>query len=366
MHEAYLLQSMLELTLSFVTAFTLTYFAIPHIIAIARKKRLYDEPNERSSHVVKTPSLGGIGIFAGAIFALVLWTPDQKFGNLQYILCAFIILFLIGAKDDIQPVSARNKLIAQVLAASILVFKSDIKIESMYGLFGLDLSFPPTLSVIISIMAILLIINSFNLIDGINGLAGGVSVLIFLTLGTWFHLINEDVLAILSFSFSGAVIAFLRYNFTPAKIFMGDTGSLLIGIVCSILIIKFIRMNDELYLNHPYKFHASPAVAIGIIIIPLFDTLRVFTTRIYRGISPFKPDKRHIHHLLIDFGLNHIEATYTLLFVNIFFITIVLSLHNKMELHLLLSIVIGIAIGSTWLLHRSVKRKKQKLNHANT
>lgn len=354
-----------ELILSFITASTLTYFAIPHIIFIARKKGLYDEPNERSSHIIKTPSLGGIAIFAGATFALVLWTPDGAFGKLQYILCAFIIIFLIGAKDDIEPVSARNKLIAQILAASILVFKSDIKLESMYGLLGFQLDFPPLFSAVLSIFTILVIINSFNLIDGINGLAGGVGVLIFMTLGVWFHLINEGEIAILAFSFSGAILAFLRYNYTPAKIFMGDTGSLLIGLVSSILIIKFIRMNNELIVMD-YKFQAAPVVAIGIMIIPLFDTIRVFTFRILKGKSPFKPDKTHIHHLLIQYGMTHMQATYVLVFVNMVFITLVLSFHNKLSLHALLLLVVGLASFLTLLLYQAVKRKKNAMINATT
>ena len=226
--------------LSFLTAFTLTYFAIPSIISISKAKKLFDEPGERSSHTVSTPSLGGIAIFAGAIFAIVLWTPGVDFDNLQYILCAFIILFLIGAKDDIDPIDPYKKLIGQVLAASIIVFKSEIRLNSFYGLFTLQDQWNPWFYVLVSILMILVIINAFNLIDGINGLAGSVGSLIMATLGCWFLMVGEKEFAIVAFSTAGAVVAFLKYNFTPAKIFMGDTGSLLIGIVCAILIIKFV------------------------------------------------------------------------------------------------------------------------------
>ena len=347
------------LILSFLTAFTLTYFAIPSIISIANKKRLFDEPNERSSHTVKTPSLGGIGIFAGAIFAIVLWTPFGNFGNLQYILCAFIIIFLIGAKDDIDPVSPSKKIIAQILAASILVFKSDIQLSGFYGLFNLSNEFPQWFYVILSVFTILVITNAFNLIDGINGLAGSIGVLIAGTLGIWYFMIQRIEFAIVAFTIMGAVIAFLKYNFTPAKIFMGDTGSLLIGLVSSILIIKFIDLNYNLEPGHPYKFFATPAVAIGIMIIPLFDTIRVFTTRIIRGQSPFHPDRRHIHHLLIDYGLTHMQATITLVFVNLIFIGIVFTFHNTVELHLLLLLIIFLAAASTLLLHKAVNNKKK-------
>ena len=179
---------MFVITLSFLTAFTLTYFAIPSIIQIARAKHLYDEPVERSSHHINTPSLGGVGIFAGAIFSIVLWTPFEDFGNLQYILCALLILFLIGAKDDIAPVSPTKKLVGQFMAASILVFKSNICLDSMYGFLGFHTQLPEFLSVALSIFTILVITNAFNLIDGINGLAGSVGALIAGTLGCWFSL----------------------------------------------------------------------------------------------------------------------------------------------------------------------------------
>ena len=351
---------MYAVVISFLTAFALTYLAIPSIIGIARSKRLYDTPNERSSHTVSTPSLGGIGIFAGSIFAIVLWTPFEDFGNLQYILCAFIILFLIGAKDDIAPMSAGKKFFAQVLAASILIFKSDIQLLSFYGLFGIYDQLPDWLYVMVSLLTILLIINAFNLIDGIDGLAGSIGALIITTLGCWFYLVGRYELATVAFACTGAIVAFLKYNFTPARIFMGDTGSLLIGLVSAILLLKFIDLNHRLLVDHPLKFKAAPVVAMGVAILPLFDTLRVFVTRILRGHSPFHPDRRHIHHLLIDYGFSHVQASGLLFFVNIVFISLVISLHDLMEIHALLAIVLSLAVIMTYILHLSVVRKKTR------
>lgn len=351
---------MYVIILSFLTAFTLTYFVLPSIISIANAKRLFDEPNIRSSHSVSTPSLGGIGIFAGAIFSIVLWTPFEDFGNLQYILCAFIIIFLIGAKDDIAPVSPTKKIIGQVLAASILVFKSDIRLEGFYGVFGMHDEFGGLFYVLLSVFTILVIINAFNLIDGINGLAGSVGALIAGTLGAWFFLVDRIEFAIVAFATAGAVIAFLKYNYTPAKIFMGDTGSLIIGLVSAILVIKFIDLNYELAPGYPFRLEAVPAVAFGIMILPLFDTLRVFMTRAFRGNSPFQPDRRHIHHLLIDYGYSHMQATSYLVIVNMLFIAFVLSFHRKLELHALLGVVLAFAAGITYYLHKSVVRKKRE------
>ncbi len=350
---------MYDLILSFITSFTLTFFAIPSIIHIAKVKGLCDEPGERRSHTVSTPSLGGIAIFAGVIFSIILWTPFNYFGDLQYILCAIIIIFLVGAKDDIVPMSPNKKLIGQVLAASILVFKSNVKLTSLYGIFGIG-DLPEFLSIVLSIFVILVIINAFNLIDGINGLSASIGTLITITLGTWFFLIDRIELAIVAYSLAGAAIAFLKYNITPAKIFMGDTGSLLVGLICAILSIKFIELHKEIP-NHPYAFNAVPAVAVGIMILPLFDTLRVFMTRAAKGKSPFSPDRTHIHHLLIDFGLTHMQATVALVAVNLFFILLVYFLQDIGSMNLLILILILATILSTGLYY-VVSRKKRLEN----
>jgi len=280
---------MYDIILAFITSFVVTYFIVPSVIHVARVKRLYDEPGERRSHTVVTPSLGGIAIFAGLVFSIVFWTPFEVFGNLQYILCGLVIIFLIGAKDDILPVTPKVKLIGQLAAAAIIVFKAEIMLTSLYGIFGVY-EISPFIGAPLSIFTIIVVINAFNLIDGINGLAGSIASLVAITLGIWFLMVDRIELAIVSFSLVGATLAFLKYNFTPAKIFMGDTGSLLLGLICSVLIIEFIDYNQVLgEMQHPWTVHSGPAVAIGILVLPLFDTLRVFTTRILNGKSPFYP-----------------------------------------------------------------------------
>ncbi len=331
---------MYDIILAFITAFTLTYFAIPSIIHIAKIKHLVDEPGERRSHKVATPSLGGIGIFAGVIFSIMLWTPFTVFSELQYILCAFIIIFFIGAKDDIDPISPYKKMVGQIAAAFILVYKANVELTSLHGVFGIY-DIPEFISIPLSVFTILVIINAFNLIDGINGLSGSIAILISFTLGVWFFLVDRIDLAIVSFSLIGATLAFLKYNVTPAKIFMGDTGALLLGLICAILAISFIEYNKEVLLNNnPYAIASVPAVTIGILILPLFDTLRVFTTRVLNGKSPFYPDRTHIHHLLIDTGLTHMQATAILVIVNAIFIVLVYLLQNMGTLNLLILLLV--------------------------
>ena len=329
---------MYDIILSFITAFLLVYMAIPSIINIAKVKQLYDVPDSRKSHQEVVPTLGGVAIFAGVIFSIILWTPFDVFGDLQYILCAFIIIFLIGAKDDILPMSPYRKLLGQILACFILVFKAQVRLTSLYGIFGVY-TIPVIPSILLSMFTILVIINAFNLIDGINGLSGSLATLISLTMGTWFFLIDRTDLSIIAFSLAGATIAFLRYNITPARIFMGDTGSMLIGIISAILVIEFIEVHSQIQ-GSPYAFKAAPAVAVGILILPLFDTFRVFVVRLFSGKSPLHPDRSHIHHLLLDSGLTHTQATAVLLLVNFAFILFVVYFQNLGNLYLIIIILL--------------------------
>ncbi len=347
---------MYDVILGFLTAFFITYLAIPSIIRVAKEKGLMDEPGERRSHSDSIPTLGGLAIFAGLVFSVTFWTPFVVFSDLQYILCALIVIFLIGAKDDIIPLSPGKKFLGELVATVILVFQADVKLTSLYGLFGVyDLPF--WVSIFLSVFTILVIINAVNLIDGINGLSGSIGVIISVTLGWWFYEIKAIELAIIAFALAGALIAFLKYNYTPAKIFMGDTGALIVGLVCSILAIKFIEVNKTLV--DPMSIKSVPAVAVGILIIPLFDTLRVFTMRMMKGKSPFHPDRNHIHHLLLDIGLSHMKATSVLASVNILFIILVYKLQHIGTLQLLL-LVLGIAIVLSTLLYYYAKRKKQQ------
>ncbi len=346
---------MFNIVLAFISAFLVTFFATPSIIYVGRKKLILDEPNERGAHSESTPSLGGLGIFSGVLLAIVLWTPFDRFDDMQYILAAFLIIFLIGARDDIIPLSPWKKLAGETLAALILVLASNIRIESMFGVFGVY-ELPFFISVILSVLAILLIINAFNLIDGINGLSASIALVISLIFGSWFLLTDYVALSIIAFSLSGSLLAFTKYNFTPAQVFMGDTGSLLLGTVCSILAIKFIQHNAQIP-QSIYYFRAAPVMAIAVLILPLYDTLRVFTRRAFSGRSPFSPDKNHIHHMLLETGLSHMQSTGVLVVMNLSFVYLAYKLRNW-EPIALLSILIGLATILSGLLYIYVKRKK--------
>ena len=327
---------MYHIILAFLTSLLLTFRVIPSIINVAITKKLYDVPDHRKAHNDIIPRLGGIGIFAGLIFSIILWCPFEYLGDLQYILAAFIVIFLIGAKDDLIPISPMKKFSVELFATLILIFFANIRITSFYGILGIY-QLPYIWSVIFSIFVIIALINAFNLIDGVDGLAGTITILVTFTFGYWFYKVDRMELAIVAFSTMGAVIAFLNYNFTPAKIFMGDTGSLLLGLVSSVLAISFIEI-DGLLKNSRFFINSAP-----VFVIPIFDTIRVMSLRVFHGKSPFHPDRGHLHHLLLDIGLNHLNVTFILVFINVFNIYLAYYFQH-LNINILLMLLIGVMI----------------------
>jgi UDP-GlcNAc:undecaprenyl-phosphate GlcNAc-1-phosphate transferase len=319
---------MQNIILGFLTSLLIVVFGIPSIITVAKLKGLYDNPNSRKIHTSKIPRLGGLAIIAGFAIAASLWgLTDGSTGKLQYMQAALIILFFSGLKDDIIVISPVKKLISQIVAAAIVIFGDNIRITGFYGFMGIE-EMPYLVSVGFTLFTIIVITNAFNLIDGVDGLAGGIGFIASTTFGMWFSFIDETGWAILSFALSGALLGFLVFNYNPAKIFMGDSGSLTIGFLLSILAIRFIEFNHSSY-DSVYKVASAPAIAIGILIIPLFDTIRVFVIRMIKKQSPFQADQNHMHHSLIKIGLSHREVCLILYLVNVSFVCIAFLLKDS-------------------------------------
>jgi UDP-N-acetylmuramyl pentapeptide phosphotransferase/UDP-N-acetylglucosamine-1-phosphate transferase len=228
-------------------------------------------------------------------------------------------------------------------------------LDSTYGIFG-DHHFPYLVSYGLTIFAIVIITNSFNLIDGIDGLAGVFSSVAITFYGIWFYLIGESNHATLCFSLVGAVLAFLIFNWEPSKIFMGDTGALLIGMLLSILTIHFINTNEALPADNSFKFSASVSTAISIIIIPLVDTVRIIIIRVSKGVSPLKADKRHIHHYLVRLGLSHRKAVLLLAAIHFVFILLAIMLSSYSDT-LLLPVITILAIAFCLILDGYLLKK---------
>jgi len=308
---------MLDVLLTASVSFIISFLAIPVILQIADQKKLYDVPDERKVHTHPVASLGGVGIFGGFLLASLLSIQGHLNPEFQYFFAAALVIFFLGLKDDLIVLSASKKFVGQMVAASILIHLGGIRLDSMHGLFGFE-QLPEGFALALSYLTIIVVINSFNLIDGIDGLATSLGILTMLIFGTYFFMIGYQAYALLAFALTGSLVAFLIFNHHPAKIFMGDSGSLMIGLVNAILVIKFINVASDASVLLPVE--SAVAIGFAILIVPLLDTLRVFAIRIFNGRSPFTPDRNHVHHLLLGWGLGHSAVTVTCVVINISFV----------------------------------------------
>jgi UDP-N-acetylmuramyl pentapeptide phosphotransferase/UDP-N-acetylglucosamine-1-phosphate transferase len=346
---------MLYIFTSFLASLTITLFATPMVLRVARIRNIFDEPDERKIHQKSIPSLGGVAIFSGIFFSIVFWTDAVFFEHLRWIVLSMVIIFLLGLKDDIVSINPYKKLIGQIIAAFLIVFWGDIRIVDLHGLAGIH-QVPYVAGVLLTVFTIIVIMNSFNLIDGIDGLAGGIGVIASSTFGTLFLLANHLSLSLISFSLAGSLLAFLKFNFSPAKIFMGDSGSLVVGFLLSILSIELISTN--LSSVPTYIGVSAIPIVLSVLIIPLGDTLRVFIIRVRQKKSPFHADRNHIHHLLLIMGLNHKKASISLYCVNILFILLTQAFSNLGLNFLICLLIVSACFMSqipNWIL---VSRKK--------
>jgi UDP-GlcNAc:undecaprenyl-phosphate GlcNAc-1-phosphate transferase len=308
---------MLDVLLTASVSFIISFLAIPVVLQIAELKKLYDVPDERKVHTHAVASLGGVGIFGGFLLASLLSIQGRENPEFQYFFAAALVIFFLGLKDDLVVLSASKKFIGQMIAASILIHLGQLRIDSMFGLFSFE-KLPEGFSYALSYLTIIVVINSFNLIDGIDGLAASLGIFTMLIFGTYFFVNEYYAYALLAYSLAGSLVAFLIFNHHPARIFMGDSGSLMIGLINAILVIKFINVASDPAVKVPVG--SAVAVGFSILIIPLLDTLRVFAIRIFNGRSPFTPDKNHIHHLLLSWGLSHSAVTLVCVVLNIGFV----------------------------------------------
>ena len=301
----------LNIIFSLITAFSITYVAIPKVIFFAEKLRLFDEAGIRASHKGSVPIFGGIAIFSGIIFSLLFWADIE---NIQYILVSILIVFFVGVIDDLLVLSPFKKIVGQVIATSVIIFLGDLQIDNMHGVLGIyDL--PIWIGALFTIFVVIVITNGFNLIDGVDGLAAGVGVISSFSFGVIALLMEQSDVAMVAFTLMGALIGFLRYNLFPAKIFMGDTGSMVVGMILSVLAINSIEYG---LVTETIKLpNKGPLLAIAILAIPLFDSLRVFVARIIKGRHPLSAGRGHIHHALLALGFGHTKTSLILYFFTI-------------------------------------------------
>lgn len=310
-----------------ILAFFIALVAVPPIIRTAKAKHLFEPFEERKVHTKVVPPLGGVAIFIGFTLSTIFATDGLRLDSLKYIYAAVLLMFFIGLKDDLMVISARKKLIIQIIAAVLLIVFAQIRFTSLHGVFG-EHHIGQLTGFSLTLFAMIVIINAYNLIDGVDGLASGLGMLASFVFGTWFYLVESYPLAILSFAMLGSLAAFFLYNVfgNSNKLFMGDTGSLIIGVVLAVMVVYFNELN--LTAPEPYRIGGAPAVSFAIIIVPLIDTLRVMTIRIWQRRSPFSPDKNHIHHRLLALLHSHLKVTLAVVLGNILIIAIAIGLNH--------------------------------------
>jgi len=326
------------LVCAFVLAFAIAYQTFPTILYVAKEKHLMDEPDSRSMHSSKTPTLGGIGIFFSLVVVMTIVGAMLNTKVLLLVMGGLTILFFLGLKDDLTVLSARKKFIGQLFAALLLIVFTDTRIIGFSKIFDVDM-LPYWVSIGFTLFVYILIINAYNLIDGVDGLAGCIALLISVFFCILFYNSGALSLATIAVALIGALLAFLKFNFSSKnKIFMGDTGSMIVGFLLAFFTISFISQSQTNIESEYYR--ASPALAFAMLFFPLIDTLRIFFIRIFiLKKSPFEADKNHIHHRFIQSGFSHKQTTFTLVFINLLIVIIAFNM-----LHLNLNTQIGLLL----------------------
>ena len=322
-----------------VISFLISFLLFPVIIKVFKQLKWFDAPGTHKIHSDFVPSMGGVVILTGTSLALLMALPLQQWIVMKYFFVSVTLMFLIGLRDDVLALSPRQKLISQFLPVFVLVFLDNIMLVSFYGLIK-ESDFPVPVAYIISLFTVIIITNAYNLIDGIDGLAGTIGFLAMFFFGAWFYMADLSFLSLIALCFAGSLLAFLFFNWQPSSIFMGDTGALTVGLVLSFFAVRFINHNYQLPPDHIAKFNASISTAVCVLIIPIFDTLRVIILRLRGMQSPFHADRNHLHHRLLAIGLSHAGAVKWIAGINIFFVGLSLLLKSQPDIVLLPIIVL--------------------------
>jgi len=348
------------LIFSMVVSCALVIITIPPIVRVARAKNLVAGIDERTVHSEVIPTLGGIGMFIGISLSTLLFSMGYPIMNERIIIVGMIMLLFVGIKDDIVLLSTKTKFSVQFLVAALVVIIGDFRITSGHGILGLmELNY--FVSISLSIFIVMIFINAYNLIDGVDGLAAGLGILASLFFGAWFHLNGYDIMALFSMTLVGSLIGFLWFNLfgKKYKTFMGDTGSLILGLLIAVQVINFTEFN--LNTSLPYYILSSPSIALAFVIIPLVDTLRVFVGRMGHGMSPFTPDNNHIHHRMLNVFNRHYKVTLAILALNIMIIVVSLMLiQTDINRHYLFFIILLLGVGATVLPGALLAQRKKK------
>jgi UDP-GlcNAc:undecaprenyl-phosphate GlcNAc-1-phosphate transferase len=351
------------LIILFLGVFVVSLVIIPRIRSISLKLRFTDRPDQRSSHTGSIPSFGGVAFYISYIWVLFFIQPiDTNYVSLT-LLSSISVMFFTGLLDDVRNLSPKIKFLGQCIAVSILMAQPDFRILTLHGFMGVH-EIPLVLSVLGSMIFLLGLINAFNLIDGIDGLTGITGIIAASFYSFMFYNMESYFYLAVSITTIATLLAFLRFNFSiKRKIFMGDTGSLVIGLVLGLLTLKLMTLENA---STPFPFNRQqlPLFLVGVLFIPILDLFRVMTLRASKGVSMFRPDRNHLHHIIVDFGLSHRKASIFIGMVNFivaFIMFNIIQVCNSLTATFILITLFLLAIIVLFLMNKNRAAIKLKL-----
>ena len=302
----------------FFTALLLVGWIHPRLVKIALLKNIVDNPDARKLQRTPVPVLGGVAVFFGVVIAIGCMSSVVDCSGLPVVIMAMMAMLYTGTMDDILSRSPGLRFVIEIVVVLLLIFVGGYCIDDFHGLWNIG-RFSYWCAVPLTVVAAVGIINAINLVDGVNGLSSGYCIMACLIFGTLFFLAGEAPMTILAAVSVGALIPFFLHNVfgKTSKMFIGDGGTLVMGVVMSVFVIAILQNGSRV------AAYVNPNVGLvpftlAVLSVPVFDTLRVMSTRILKGTSPFRPDKTHLHHMFIDLGCSHVATTLAILGVNMF------------------------------------------------
>ncbi|MFR3779911.1 MAG: glycosyltransferase family 4 protein [Alistipes finegoldii] len=302
----------------FFIALLLVGWIHPRLVKIALLKNIVDNPDARKLQRTPVPVLGGVAVFFGVVIAIGCMSSVVDCSGLPVVIMAMMAMLYTGTMDDILSLSPGLRFVIEIVVVLLLIFVGGYCIDDFHGLWNIG-RFSYWYAVPLTVVAAVGIINAINLVDGVNGLSSGYCIMACLIFGTLFFLAGEAPMTILAAVSVGALIPFFLHNVfgKTSKMFIGDGGTLVMGVVMSVFVIAILQNGSRV------AAYVNPNVGLvpftlAVLSVPVFDTLRVMSTRILKGTSPFRPDKTHLHHMFIDLGCSHVATTLAILGVNMF------------------------------------------------
>ena len=355
------------LPITFITVFFLNHYLASKVLLVTKSKKLMTEVNDRSSHKTPVPPFGGVSFFLVLmlLFAgLIAVGLDPTTG---FLIIGISFIFISGIKDDLMASSAIMKLVTQFFGAALIIFLPELQFDSLHGAFGIN-SIPEWGFIIFKFYCVLFIINSFNLIDGIDGLSSTIGIIVSASLLPIFWFSGNELLGVVCLGIIAMLISFMRFNFSSGKfkMFMGDGGSLTLGYVLSFLILRAASIGDALPFAESWLPNNVALFILVVFFLPTLDTFRVIVIRLREGRKVYVADRNHLHHVMIDAGLSHKQATATLGIVNVLFILAYLYLDQyltNLGMNLVVVSFYVLSVVALRVIHTStVMSKEEKRN----